>query len=280
MTHRELLLYWSTVGFEILLCVLVYFRNLQRRLPLFTTYSTFWLVSTVGLALFYFHFGFRSVASYNAYWFTAGLIVIARSFAIAELCWYELRAYQGIWALTWRVLALLAIFFLGHAAVDAWGQAGGIPIYGLTIERDIAISSIVILVALLLIRNYYGLTLDPLYKSIALGMCLVSVVGLMNNIILRDTLTGHLVFWLFGRYASSWPGLRSQVESANALWGSIRTSGDIISMGIWCYALRKPLPAPAEEPVLLPAEVYRELSPAVNLRLRTFNDRLLELLKP
>jgi hypothetical protein len=31
--------------------------------------------------------------------------------------------------------------------------------------------------------------------------------------------------------------------------------------------------------VLLPAEVYRELSPAVNLRLRAFNDRLMGLLK-
>jgi hypothetical protein len=29
----------------------------------------------------------------------------------------------------------------------------------------------------------------------------------------------------------------------------------------------------------LPAEIYRELSPAINLRLSAFNDRLLELLK-
>jgi len=168
----------------------------------------------------------------------------------------------------------------GHAAVNAWGQVGGIPIYGLTIERDIAISSIVILLALLLIRNYYGLTLEPLHKWIAVGMFLVALDSIMNNTILRDTLTGRLFFWLFGRYASSWPGLRSQVESARDLWNTIHTSGEIISISIWCYALRKPLPAPAKDPVLLPAEVYRELSPAVNLRLRAFNDRLLEMLKP
>jgi hypothetical protein len=280
MTHRELLLFWSTVGFEILLCVLVYFRDLQRRLPFFTTYSTFLLTCTIGVALFYHHFGFRSVASYNAYWFATGLIIIARSFAIGELCRYELRAYQGIWALTWRILTLLMVFFLGHASVNAWGEAGGIPIYGLTIERDIATSSIVLLVALLLIRNYYGFSLEPLHKWIATGIFLIAIVDVMNNTILRDTLTGHLFFWLFGRYASSWPGLTSQVEGANDLWGSIRTSGDIISVGIWCYALRKPLPVPARDPVLLPAEVYEEFSPEVNLRLRAFNDRLLELLKP
>jgi len=209
---------------------------------------------------------------------TVGAVLIARSFAIAELCRYELRAYQGIWALTWRILALLAVFFLGHAAVDAWGQVGGISIYGLTIERDIAISSIVILLALLLIRNYYALTLEPLHMWIATGICLVSIIDIMNNTILRYIFIGHL-FWFFGRYASSWSGLRPQIESANGLWNTIRTSGLIVSISIWCYALRKPLPAPAKQPVLLPAEVYRELSPAVNLRLRAFNDRLLEMLK-
>ena len=279
MTHRELLLFWSTAGFQILLCVLVYVRNLQRRLPFFTIYSTFLLTCMIGLAIFYHHFGFRSVASYNAYWLTAGLIVTVRGFAIAELCRYELRAYQGIWALTWRILILFVVFFVGHASIDAWGQAGGISIYGVTIERDIAISSIVILLALLLIRNYYGLSLEPPYKWIAAGMFLVAIVGVMNDTILRNILTGRLIFWLFGRYASSWPGLRSQVESANDLWGTIRVSGDLISISMWCYALRKPLPAPAKDPVLLPAEVYRELSPAVNLRLRAFNDRLMGLLK-
>jgi hypothetical protein len=74
--------------------------------------------------------------------------------------------------------------------------------------------------------------------------------------------------------------MKDQVESANDLWNSIRTFGFISSISIWCYALRKPLPAPATEPVLLPAEVYRELSPLVNLRLRAFNERLLEILKP
>src|ERR1700680_2599014 len=148
MTHRELLLYLSTVGIELLLCALVYFRKLQQRLPFFTAYSVFLFLCTLGDALVYRHFGFRSSASFNAYWITEGLIIIARGFAIAELCRYEFRAYQGVWALTWRILALLAVFFLGHATVNAWGQVGDISIYGLTIERDIAISSIVILLAL------------------------------------------------------------------------------------------------------------------------------------
>jgi hypothetical protein len=169
---------------------------------------------------------------------------------------------------------------LGSAASDAWGQVGGIPIYGLTIERDVAVASIAIVLALLLIRKYYGLTLEPMLMWIAVGMSVISIIDILNNAILYKVFTGPLMFWFFGRYTSSWSGMKNQVESANDLWNSIRTFGFISSISIWCYALRKPLPAPATQPVLLPAEVYRELSPVVNLRLRAFNERLLEILKP
>jgi hypothetical protein len=280
MTHRELLLYWTTVGFELLLCGLVYSRNLQRRLPFFAGYSTLLLGCTVGVAAFYLHFGFRSVESYNAYWITTGLIVLARSFAVAELCRYELRAYRGIWALSWRILTFLTLLFIGHAVMDAWGQPNRISIYGLTFERDFGICSIAVLLAMLAIRNYYGVTLPPLEKRVALGLCIVWVIDIINNSVLRYAYTEYLSFWFFTKYTPFWAEMKSEVEGANNLWGTIRASGDFISMGIWCYSLRKPLPAPARDPVLLPAEVYRELSPVVNLRLRAINDRLLEMLKP
>jgi hypothetical protein len=35
----------------------------------------------------------------------------------------------------------------------------------------------------------------------------------------------------------------------------------------------------AKDPELLPVKVYQEFSPALNMRLRAFNDRLLEMLK-
>ena len=280
MTHRELVLYWPTVGFEILLCVLVYIRALQRRLPLFAAYANLLLLSNLVVPLVYLHFGFRSSASYSAAWISAGIVGMARFVAIGELCRFELRAYQGIWALTWRLLALLAVFLLGHTFIDASGQIGNIAIYGLTIERDVAITSIAILSALLLIRKYSGLTLEPLLMWIAVGMCVISVIDILNNAMLYKVFTGPLVFWFLGRYTPSSAGLQTQVERANDLWNVIRTFGFVSSISIWCYALRKPLPAPAAEPVLLPAEVYRELSPVVNVRLRAFNSRLLEILKP
>jgi len=89
-----------------------------------------------------------------------------------------------------------------------------------------------------------------------------------------------LSYWFHLGHASSWPDIRSQVEHANDVWNMIRTSGFVASVSIWCLALRKPLPAQAKAPELLPEEVYGALSPAVNLRLRAFNDRLQEMLKP
>jgi hypothetical protein len=241
---------------------------------------TLLLTGSLGDILVYHHFGYRSLISYYVGWLTAGAMTIARSFTIAEVCRYKLRAYRGVWALAWRALILLAAFFLGHAAVDAWGQPDRLAIYGLTIERDVEISSIVLLLAMFLIRDYYGLTLEPVHNWIAAGICLFCAVDVVNNTILRDAFTGYLSPWFDTAYASSWSGMRSQVNRANDLWNLIRTAGLIISIGIWCIALRKPLPAPAQDPVLLPEEVYGDLSPAINMRLRTFNDRLLAILKP
>jgi hypothetical protein len=271
MNQRELLLYWSTLAFEVSLCVLVYVRHLRKYLPLFAVYSSVLLACSVGFGLTYHHFGFRSVTTYYAAWITAAADLAARSLAIAELCRYRLRPYRGIWALTWRIFAGLSLLLFGHAAVDAWGQPNWIATYGLTIERDIGISSVVILLALLLIRNYYGLTFDPLQKWITIGLFFFCIVEVVNNTMLRGLFTSYIFFW---------PSMRSQVERANESWNTIRFSAFIISMTIWCFALRKPLPAVAKAPELLPAEVYAELSPAVNMRLRTFNDRLQEMLKP
>jgi hypothetical protein len=69
-------------------------------------------------------------------------------------------------------------------------------------------------------------------------------------------------------------------ERINDQWSTVHLFTFMAAMGIWCYALRKPVPARAEAPELLPAEVYREFLPAINMRLATFNDRLVELLKP
>ena len=251
MNHRELLLYWSTFAFDIVLCACVFASRVAAASSLFAAYATCALAfASVGLGLVYMHFGFRSVASYYAYWIETLLNLVARSLAIAELCRYGLRAYRGIWALVWRGPILLALFFLAHAAVDAWGQPNRLAIYGLTLERDLDVASIAILVAMLLIRKYYGLALSLFKVDRAWHLLFLRRRG-DKQYDRSERLRRQPVLLVLTQITSFWPALKPQIERVNDLYGTIRLCSLMISMSIWCYALRKPLPAPAKAPELL-----------------------------
>ena len=280
MNYLESFLNWSTISFEIVLCGFVFARKVQRILPLFAVYTCVLLTCGIGVWLTYAYFGFSSLTAYYVYWGSILLSAAVRSLAIAELCRFGLRAYRGIWALVWRVLTVLSVLLLAHAASDAWGQPNRVAIYGTALDRDLALASIVILAVLLLIRNYYGLALEPLQRAIAAGICFICAVDVIGNTIKRELYTGYLFPWFLTSQKSLWPALRPQIMRVNDFWSTVHLFSFMFSMGIWCFALRKPLPAPSESPVLLPVEVYREMSPAINVRLATFNDRLVELLKP
>ncbi len=280
MNHLESFLSWATLSFEIVLCGFVFSRKVQRILPFFAAYACVILTCTIGVWLTYQYFGFTSPPSYYAYWGSILLNAGARSLAIAELCQYGLRAYRGIWALAWRVLTAMSVLLFARAAMDAWGQPNKVAIYGATLDRDLSLASIVILAALLLIRAYYGLALEPLQKSIAIGICFICAVDVIGNVILRNLFTGYLFPWFLTSQKALWPALRPRIEHVVDMWSTVHLFSFMFAMGIWSFALRKPVPAPSKSPVLLPAEVYREMSPAINMRLTTFNDRLVELLKP
>ncbi len=280
MNHLEIFLSWSTVSFEIAVCGFVFARKVQRTLPLFAAYACVLLACTIGVWLTYVFSGFDSLTSYYAYWSSVLLDGAARSLAIAELCRYGLRAYRGIWALVWRLLATLSALLLVHALIDTWGQPHGIAIYGTTLERDLDLASILIFAALFLIRKYYGIALAPLQRWIAAGICLLCTVDVIGNTILRNLLTGPLFSWFLESQRALWPALKPQIMRVYDLWSTVHLFSFMFSMAIWCYAMRKPVPAASESPTLLPTKVYREVSPAINLRLATVNTMLLELLEP
>jgi hypothetical protein len=271
MTGYETFLFAAIAGFEILLCGLVYYRKLYRRLPLFTAYATAMPVCSVVLAAVFLHSGFRSWPSVYASWYAIAVTSLARTGAIAELCRKSLKAYQGIWALIWRFLiAITAIFFV-HAAIDARGLPNWFTASGMTVERDVEIASAIVLVSLLLIGKYYGLAIDPLHKLLGLGIVLFCTVEFVNNSVVHDLLM---------HYGTAWTITKPLAERATEVWNTVQALAADASIGIWCYALRKPLAALNESPALLPVGIYDELSPAINLRLRAFNARLVEMLKP
>src|SRR5579872_41248 len=125
------------------LCGVILARNALHVLPLFATYSFVLLISAAGGLLVFKLYGFNSPTSYYFYWGSVLMNAVARSFAIAELCRYGLRAYRGIWALVWRVLTLLSVLLIARTIYDAWGQPNRVGIYGTSIDRDLALASIV-----------------------------------------------------------------------------------------------------------------------------------------
>jgi hypothetical protein len=280
MNQLENFLWLSTILFEVVLCGFVSARKVQQILPLFAVYAWVLLTGSIGLWLVDEYIGFTSPIAVHAYWVNVLVNAFVRSFAIAELCRYGLRNYRGIWALVWRALVAISALFLAHAALDARGQPNGIAIYGTTLDRDLALASIAILTVLFLIRKYYGLALDPLQRLIAAGICFSCVVDVIGNTILRGVFTGYLFGWFLTSQKALWPVLEPQVQRLDDIFSTFHLFAFMFSMGIWCYALRRPVNALSEIPALLPAEVYREISPAINMRLNTFNNRLVELLKP
>jgi hypothetical protein len=280
MNHLETILSSLTVAFEATLCGLVFANRAQRVLPFFAAYATALLANTVAVWIVYQIFGFHSQMAYFCGWSSLLINAAMRSLAIAELCRYKLAAYRGIWGLVWRFLAGLSVFFLLHATFDAWGQPNRLAIYSLTLDRDLDIAAIAILAALLLIHNYYGLSLEPLQRKIASGICFICVVDVFGNSVLRSLFTGYLFPAFTANHTGLWANVQRQFEQVEDVYSTVHLLSFMAAMGIWCYAVRRPVPQRVEAPVLLPVEVYRELSPAINLRLSAFNDRLVEILKP
>jgi hypothetical protein len=111
--------------------------------------------------------------------------------------------------------------------------------------------------------RYYPVPLHPIYKALLGGFCFTSCI-----VVLKTT----LIQALFLRYLHHF-AYYQQISDSMTLVPTIAV------YIVWAATLRKPLPAPSDQPELLPAAVYRQISPEVNTRLRRLNERLLEFQK-
>src|SRR5712692_1811011 len=250
-------LLWGLASFlELILCVLVVRRGLHRRLPFFTGYLVLLILCDALHWWIYHRWGYGSWPAWYFSWTAQGVMFVARGVVVVELCRSSLRAYRGIWALTWRLLAALALALIVHAGLSAAGNRSWIAPFVLTAERGLELAAVGILVLLLAVCRYYEIRLEPVQKMILLGLGFYSAIQVLNNSFMREWLTQYF-HW----------------------WNGIRLASFQVALVIWLLALRKPLPAVAPAPALLPQEVYDELAPQVNFRLRLLNQRLLEMLK-
>lgn len=260
------------VGLALVLwaCVLAYRRGLQHRLPFFTGYLTIMVASSGLKWIVYPVFGYGSWAAYYFGWSTMALVLAARSLAVGELCFCLLRAYPGVWQLAWRILLVVSLIFVGRAIAVSVSKPYWLNAFVPALERDLELASTAVLISLLIIGRYYTLQMDRLERAVAAGLCICSVSMLMTNAALTQAVTTHPPVWL---------GYHAWLQVIQTVWNSAQAVFGDVAVIIWIVALRHPVPAVRPVPDLLPESAYRELSPAINFRLRTLNARLLELLK-
>src|SRR6266567_3875554 len=120
LTLPESLLWWLGIGLKFLLCALVFYRHLFRRLPFFSLYAVFLVVEVTVVWWVYREWGYRSIPAWDTYWFASVVVLLARALVVAELCWTSLGTYPAIWPLVWKILILIAMVALGFAAVTAF----------------------------------------------------------------------------------------------------------------------------------------------------------------
>ena len=238
---------------QILLFTLLCLCGHFRRLPAFTAYIILNLCQASLLILLYFRVGFAWQTGGLIAWATQGVTLGVKALAVAEVCRHMLRPYRGIWALSrWLLSGAVAAVVL-YTVADAGDD---LALAVLTVDRGLELAIAVALVSLLLLIRYYAIPVKHAPKAIAVGFCLYSCFVVLNRSILER--------WLIA-YDRYWNGLELLIF--------------ILAVLVLAAALRHPLPASEEEPVLLPAPVSRALSPQIDARLRMLNEKLAEMLR-
>jgi len=246
---------------QISLCYLIIRRSAYKHLHFFIIYLVSDLARSGMIFESYRLWGFASWTSYIIVWSTQAVVVVARGLAVAELCKNCLRAYEGIWALGWRILAGVGAVLVLYAALAPLAVSKktfwvGVAAMVLAADRGLELALVAILLSLLIFVRYYGVALNRTHKALAVGFCFFSCVFVLNDTILSVFLK---------QYA--------------AVWNGIQMSAYFVVLVAWLRAFYKLVPVPSPVPVLIPQALYQELAPRFNYRLRLLNDRLVGMLK-
>jgi len=235
-----------------LLGLLISRRN-YARFPAFTVYLAGSVAQNIAQFFVYKYWGFSSEFAQEAAWGLETAVVLLRIAAILELCRQMFANYRGIWAFIWRTLLITAAV----VAVLAMTLSARGFVYGiLYADRAVGLSQSVAVVALLAFARYYRVQLEEPIRSLLIGFFLYSFCEVVNQTVLEVL-----------SYAYT------------GVWNFLGTVSFISSVLVWGWALRKTAAQTAAAPEMLPASVYRTLSPEVNRRLSVLNDRLSQVSK-
>ena len=229
LTLSENLLWWLGIGLKFLLCALVLYRRLYRRLPFFSLYVALLVVEVSVVWWVYREWGYRSLPAWYTYWFASVVVLLARALVVAELCWTSLGTYPAIWPLVRKILIFIAVVALSYAAVTAFRtNSSPLATFVLSSERALEISFAVILVALVGFGARYMAVLGPVERNIVIGLAAYSCFQVINNTFMQQWMSKYFHWWV-----------------------SMRVVAFDIAMLVWIVPLRKALPQAEPERTLI-----------------------------
>jgi len=224
-----------------------------RAYPGLAAYLGINILQSLVLYCFYIAWGFKSPQTKRAAWITQIPVLSMRAWAIADVCRLLLNRYAGIWAMAWRILAVLASALLLGSILIA-GHSWDKVVFNLNMSLEW--TTVLLIVVVFLFARNYEIASSPIVRTIALGFLLYSSFAVINATILNH--------WL-ARYSDA--------------WNILGTLSFLASVSLWLSAVLKPVPV-RKKVAMLPADIYQTLAPELNLRLRTLNDRLSRLWNP
>src|SRR5713226_1719587 len=192
------------VGAQIALCYLLVRRRAYKWLPFLSLYLLSDLARSAVILVSYRLWGFSSWLGYIVAWSAQAVVVVARGLAVAEICKNCLRAYEGIWALGWRILAGVGAVVVLYAALAPLAVSKktfwvAVAAMVLAADRGLELALVAVLLSLLIFVRYYGVALNRTHKALAVGFCFFSCVFVLNDTILSVFLK---------RYAAVWNGIQ------------------------------------------------------------------------
>jgi len=240
---------------ELILFVYLVRRKLYRSHPVFSAYILGAILQSFLMAATYGVWGTQSYRAWLIAWLSQLLMETARFAAVVEVARRVLSPYSGIWALGRRVLFVTTGVVFVYAALLSREYWYKLP---LNVDRGVGLAGAAVIVTLLLFARYYGLPMDNMNRALCMGFCLYSCFCVINDSLLEKWVTNYLSFWSF-----------------------LAVLTFLASLLIWTGAARAySETAPASDPVMVPRDIYGELSSELNVRLRLLNEHLNQLLNP
>lgn len=252
MTDPQLLqnVFWAlTTLLEVILLSVLLRKGLPRVYPAFFIYVLSAILQSAIVAASYHYFGSRSAVSFNIAWGSQGAVVVARWFAVIEIARKTLTTFPGIWKMASRILFVLSMGVLFYSIASSRSRW---TLIVLNADRAAELCIAAFIVGLFFFVRYYRVPMPHLARMLAIGFCLYSCFGVINDSIYES--------WRL---------------SFAAMWNYLDMLTFLASLFLWIGAARKysAVMIPAAEPVLTP-ERYGELSQKLNSRLHLLNDRL------